>query len=74
MSNVLFIFLQDYDDDDDNDDNIDKNLTPSTSDNPKFIIDSEEKEEDDDGEKEKEKDDDGNLTKSYDIEEEGEEV
>ena len=62
-----FLFLQSNDDDDDD---VEKDLIPSTSDNPEFVIDSEE--EDDDGEEEK--DDDGNLTESYDIEEEGEEV
>ena len=62
-----FLFLQSDGDDDD----IDKDLTPSTSDNPKFVIDSEEEEEEEDDDGDKENDDDGNLTESYDIEEEG---
>ena len=39
MTNVVFFYLQD---DDDDDDDIDAGLTLSVSDNPEFMVDSEE--------------------------------
>ena len=56
MINVIFFYLQD--DDDGDDDKIDAGLTPSASDNPKFMVDSVE-EQGEEGEY-----GDGDVTKS----------
>ena len=68
MINVIFFYLQD--DDDDDNDNIDAGLTPSVSNNPEFMVDSEEEQGEEGEYGNGDGDGDGDVTESYEIEDE----